>query len=156
MKKSPTASAILALLFGPVGYLYFGWQYTVVAFVVMLASILPIDLLWDVNFRNLYFRLAVLAVLAYTATRIAYMFNARAEDERHEAYDTVGFAIVAVLDVSRYIVPLAIFFSGLDFSLPSPMDGMALIGAMAAGWWVAALVHRLVFSRYAAHLLRGG
>lgn len=153
MKKSQTAAAILALLFGPVGYLYFGWQYTVAAFVVMLASILPMDLLWDVNFGNLYFRLAVLGVMAYKATRIAYMFNARAKDKRHEAYDTVGFAIVAMLDASRYLVPLAIFFSELDFSLPSPIGGMALIGAMAAGWWVAASVYRIVFARYAEHLL---
>jgi hypothetical protein len=38
-KKNPTVAAVLALLFGPLGYLYIGWKYTVMGTAVVFIFI---------------------------------------------------------------------------------------------------------------------
>ncbi len=72
-KKSPILAAILGFLFGPLGYLYIGWRYAIVALCVFLLFIFVLTV---TNFPiPALIKYVILAVFAWKGFTIVTVRN---------------------------------------------------------------------------------
>ena len=99
-KKNPRVAGILALVGGPVGFLYVGWRYALAATVVFLSFMLVFAFLLFVPPWLKYVNLPAFAVIAY---RICERLNGLVDRGQHRAvlnadtWPVAAFAMTSML-----------------------------------------------------------
>ncbi len=95
-QKDPTVAGVLALVTGPLGFLYLGWRYALAASVVFAGVILVVAFLLPVPSWLVYINLPVLALIAY---RICEKLNSLVEEGQERgalASNTLPVAVFAM------------------------------------------------------------
>jgi hypothetical protein len=108
-KKSPILAAVLSFFFGPLGYLYIGWRYAVLALFVFIAFVIVLSV---TNFPiPTWMKYVILAVLAWKGFTIVSVRNALidSQDEHVSALNTFPVAAMAMSDL---LVGFGIFYAG--------------------------------------------
>lgn len=106
-KKNPTIAGILSLVFGPIGYVYIGFNFLVAGITISL--IIGI-VLYVLNFPYpAFFNYLQLLVWAYFGYKFALISNVFAEDENVsetdvKEYKSMSFAFYLMLNVMMSIV----------------------------------------------------
>jgi MFS family permease len=128
MKKKPILAAILAGIFGPFGFLYLGWRYTVVALLVTIvfavtATITGFDLFpW--------MRFLFPLVLAWKAYEIATIWNISAETDK-EFFKSLQRFEGAAMATTELLVSMGIVYAisaGIYVSGRFLLEGKLLAG----------------------------
>lgn len=108
-KKSPVLASILSFIFGPLGYLYLGWRYTIMAFVVFTVFVLVLTL---INFPIPgWMKYVTLAVLAWKAFTICSVRNRMIETDDKDIGILNTFPIAAMA-MSDLLVGMAMGYAG--------------------------------------------
>jgi len=145
--KNPVIAAVLALIFGPLGYLYINWRYAITSFViffiftaVIVAVNLPIP---D------WIKLVILPVLAWKAYTICAVYNAmlETEDENINSFRSFPIAVFAMTDL---LIGIALAYAvsiGLYIGVHLLINGNILkgIAMVILGTPLLAWVANLVF-----------
>ena len=108
-KKSPVLAAILSFFFGPIGYLYIGWRYAVLALCVFLSFVF---ILTVTNFPiPAWMKYVILAVLAWKGFAIVSVRNEliSSQDDHASVMNTFPFAVMAMSDL---LVGIGMFYAG--------------------------------------------
>jgi len=95
-QKDPTVAGALALVTGPLGFLYLGWRYALAASVVFAGVILVVGFLLPVPSWLVYVNLPVFALIAY---RICEKLNSLVDEGQHRgalASNTLPVAVFAM------------------------------------------------------------
>ncbi len=156
-KKNPIIAAVLSFIFGPLGYLYIGWKYLIMALVVfaiftgvlMLVNLDPA--LFSPEVR-LLIRLPIWLVLAAKAYAICSVRNAMidAKDEGVNALNTFPFVAMAMSDLlvgigMVYAAAIGIYASVKLFLIGKLLKGfLYLIIGTPILIWIASLAFGLI------------
>ena len=129
-KKSPAVAAVLSLFFGPLGYLYVGWRYGVMAVVVFLVFVLVLSLA-DLPLPR-WIKYVILPVLAWKAFTICSVRNSLidAGDDEAKALDSFPVAAMAMSDLLVGIGMVTAGAVGLYISAVMLFDGRLLKGVL--------------------------
>lgn len=108
-KRNPTLAAILSFVFGPFGFLYIGWRYSVMALVVLLIFVFILTL---TNFPvPVWMKYIILAVFAWKGFSIVSVRNALIDAQDEEVPDLNSFS-VASMAMTDLLVGIVIFYAG--------------------------------------------
>lgn len=108
-RKNPFVAAILSFVFGPLGYLYIGWRYAVLAAAVLAIFVFILE---AINFPiPAWMKYVILVVFAWKASTIVSVRNELidAENEDVHALNTFPFAAMAMSDL---LVGVGTFYAG--------------------------------------------
>ncbi len=122
-KKNPTVAGILALVGGPLGFLYVGWRYALAATVVFLSFLLVFTILL---FAPPWFKYVNLPAFAFMAYRICERINGLVERGQHRAVLEAHTWPVAVFAMTSMLPLLAAFDSavfGVATAIPRLLGG---------------------------------
>jgi hypothetical protein len=154
-RKNPAVAAGLALIAGPVGFLYIGWRYAIAATVVFVAFVAIFDVLLFVPSWLKYINVAV---LAYMAVEVCEIWS-RVLDASHPnalALNTFPVAIFSMTSLLPILAAADTAVVGLYFAAEAFAHGelgRALLIAIVATPFLAT-VHLLGFSIVAGLLDR--
>ena len=95
-RKDPKVAGVLALVAGPLGFLYVGWRYAVAAIVVFVSVIGVSAFLLPIPSWLIYVNLPVLAFLAYRTCETLNDFVDKGQHRSVLQYDTLPVAIFAM------------------------------------------------------------
>jgi len=166
-KKSPAIAAVLGLFFGPLGYLYVGWRYGVMAVAVFLVFVLVLSVA-DLPLPR-WIKYVILPVLAWKAFTICSVRNALidAGDDDARALDTFPVAAMAMSDLLVGVGMVTAGALGLYVSAVMLFEGRVVKGLLTllVGTpvlvWLAMMVFGFiavgidaVFARGAANVFR--
>lgn len=151
MRKNPIVAAILGAIFGPLGYLYIGWRYALLAFGVILIFTLVINV---AGFPlPIWVRYVVLFVFGWKAHTICSTRNelvGMGEFDRVQNLNSFSFAVMAMSDL---LVGIGLFYAailGLWVSVLLILGGSVLAGLamLLIGTpilvWISSLVFGLI------------
>ena len=122
-QKNPTTAGVLALVAGPLGFLYLGWHYAVAAtgvfagVILVVAFVLPVPT-WLV-FVNL-------PVFAFIASRICEKLNSLVDDGQHRgalASRTLPVAVFAMTSSLPLLAGVNSAVMGVTTAVPQFMNG---------------------------------
>jgi hypothetical protein len=160
-KKSPTLAAALSLFFGPLGYLYIGWRYAVVAvgaFAVVgtVVAVAGFDV-------PPWMKYVILPVLAWKAFTICSVANAmiEADDDNANALNSFPVAAMAMSDlvVAFGMISAAsvgLYVSGVLLLQRSIIKGLlVLFVGTPALVWIATVAFGLIADAIDAAFARG-
>lgn len=166
-RKSPVVAAILSFIFGPFGYLYLGWRYTVMAFVVFAIFVLVLTII-DFPIPG-WMKFVTLAVLAWKAFTICSVRNRMIDiDDKDVAIlNTFPIAAMGMSDLlvgmaMGYAGAIGIFVAGKLLSEGSPFRALfALLIGTPVLVWIASIVFGFIamgldalFARSAGNFFR--
>jgi len=149
-RKNPFVAAILSFVFGPLGYLYIGWRYAVLALAVLAIFVF---ILTAINFPiPAWMKYVILVVFAWKASTIVSVRNALidAENEDVSALNTFPVAAMAMSDL---LVGIGMFYAGvigLYVAARLLLEGSVLRGLLVLFLgtpflvWIASLVFGLI------------
>lgn len=160
-KKSPALAAVLSLFFGPLGYLYIGWRYAVMAVGVFVVFVLVLSIP-DFPIPR-WMKYVILPVLAWKAFTICSVKNSliEARDDSAKALDTFPIAAMAMSDL---LVGLGMIYAGalgLYASTVLLLDGSIIKGLLMlvvgtpALVWIATMVFGLIAAGIDAAFAKG-
>jgi hypothetical protein len=121
-RKNPTVAGALALVGGPLGFLYVGWRYAVAATVLFLSSILVFTFLVVPP----WFKYVNLPVFSFMAYRICEKLNGFVDEGQHRSVLLSGTLPVAVFAMTSMLPLLAAFDSavfGVAIAVPQLVRG---------------------------------
>ena len=95
-KKDPRVAGALALVAGPLGFLYVGWRYAVAATVVFVSVIGVSVFLLPIPPWLMYVNLPVFAFLAYRTCETINGFTDQAQHRSAVASNTLPVAVFAM------------------------------------------------------------
>jgi hypothetical protein len=108
-RKSPALAAALSFVLGPVGYLYIGWRYAIMALAVFLTFVF---VLTAIHFPvPPWMGLVIMAVFAWKAFTICSVWNHLIETDDEEALVLNSFPVAAMV-LSDLLVGVAMFYAG--------------------------------------------
>ena len=129
-KKSPILAAILGFLFGPLGYLYIGWRYAILALCVFLLFIFVLTI---TNFPiPAWIKYVVLAVFAWKGFTIVTVRNELIDSQDEHVIALNTFPVVAMA-MSDLLVGIGMFYAGaigLYAAVMVILDGSVLKGLL--------------------------
>lgn len=127
-RKNPTLAVILILFFGPIGFLYLGWRYALLAFALLVFFVLALSVIgFPVPWWMKYFILPALAYKGYKgATFTNKMISEGDEDIRY--LSTFPGAVVAMSDALVLIAVVYCLAIGIFTSFQ-----MLLAGRIGSG-----------------------
>jgi hypothetical protein len=148
--KNPVVAAILSFIFGPLGYLYLGWRYTIIAFVVFGIFVLVLTII-DFPIPG-WMKFVTLAVLAWKAFTICSVRNRMIENEDNNIaiLNTFPIAAMAMSDLlvgmaMGYAGAIGIYAAAILFLEGSPFRGLfALLIGTPVLVWIATIVFGFV------------
>ncbi|PIU61852.1 MAG: hypothetical protein COS84_10825 [Armatimonadetes bacterium CG07_land_8_20_14_0_80_40_9] len=156
-KKNPIIAAVLSFVFGPFGYLYIGWKYFIMAFVMfavfiavlILTNLDPAVLLPD---TRRWLKFPLLMVLAWKAYTICSVRNALidAKDENVNALNSFPIVAMAMSDLlvgigMVYAAAIGIYVSVKMFLIGNLVKGfLYLIIGTPVLVWIASLAFGLI------------
>ena len=161
-KKNPNVAAVLGLVFGPLGYLYIGWRYSVMAFAVLFLYVV-VAALAGFSLPE-WMQYITLPIFAWKAFTICSVRNSLIEtgDEQANMVDTFPIAAMAMSDLLVGVGmitagALGVYASGLMFFDGRIFRalGMLFIGTPVL-MWLATLVFGSVAAGIDAVFLCGG
>jgi len=151
MKKNPIVAFILGVIFGPLGYLYIGWRYALLAFGVILVFTLVINV---AGFPlPVWVPYVVLFVFGYKAHTICSARNELVERGEFDQVQNLNSFPFAVMAMSDLLVGIGLFYAailGLWVSVLLILDGSVLAGLamLFIGTpilvWISSLVFGLI------------
>lgn len=159
--KSPVLAAVLSLFFGPLGYLYVGWRYGVMAVVVFLVFVLVLSVA-DLPLPR-WMRYVILPVLAWKAFTICSVGNAfiEAGDDNARALNSFPIAAMAMSDLLVGIGMVYAGAVGLYAAAVLLFDGSLVKGLLMlfvgtpALVWIATMVFGFIAMGIDAAFARG-
>ena len=122
-QKDPTVAGVLALVTGPLGFLYLGWRYGLAATVVFAGVILVVSFLLPVPSWLLFVNLPVLALIAY---RICEKLNSLVDEGQHRgevASRTLPVAVFAMTSSLPLLAGVNSAVMGVTTAVPQFMNG---------------------------------
>jgi len=149
-KKNPVVAAVLGFILGPLGFLYIGWRYALLA---LAATLVFAFIITVVDFpKPPWMQYVFLALFAWKGFAIVSVRNALidSEDEHARELDRFAFAAMAM---SVLLVGMGMFYAGLLGLYTAAhliLDGNVLRGALVlfigtpALVWVSSLVFGFV------------
>jgi len=151
IKKNPVVAAILGVVFGPLGYLYIGWRYALLALGVILVFTLVINV---AGFPlPIWVRYVVLFVFGWKAHTICSARNELVEMGEFDQVQNLNSFSFAVMAMSDLLVGIGLFYAailGLWISVLLILGGsiftglaMLLIGTPILVW-ISGLVFGLI------------
>lgn len=147
-KKSPAIAAALSLFFGPLGYLYVGWRYGVMAVAVFFVFVLVLSVL-DLPLPR-WIKYVILPVLAWKAFTICSVRNALIEagDDDAKVLDTFPIAAMAMSDLLVGVGMVTAGALGLYVSAIMLFEGWIIKGLLTllVGTPVLVWITTMVFS----------
>lgn len=151
MKKNPIVAFILGVIFGPLGYLYIGWRYALLAFGVILVFTLVINV---AGFPlPVWVPYVVLFVFGYKAHTICSARNELVERGEFDQVQNLNSFPFAVMAMSDLLVGIGLFYTailGLWVSVLLILGGSVLAGLamLFIGTpilvWISSLVFGLI------------
>jgi hypothetical protein len=160
-KKSPTLAAVLSLVFGPLGYLYIGWRYAVMALAVFLIFVF---VLMVTDFLIPEMRFVTLGILAWKAFIICSVRNQLIETGDEDIAILNSFP-VAAMAMSDLLVGMGRGYAvavGLYVTVRLLLDGSVLNGLFLlllgtpALVWIASIVFGFIALGIDALFAKGG
>jgi len=121
--KNPTVAGVLALVGGPLGFLYVGWRYGLAASVVFTGVILVEVFLLPVPSWLVFVNLPVFALIAH---RICEKLNSLADGEQHRglaASQTLPVAVFAMTSSLPLLAAVNAAVMGLSTAFTQYMGG---------------------------------
>lgn len=113
-KKNPVLAAVLALLLGPVGYLYVGWRFAIVAFGILATFVVVLMVVGfnpaDFPAIRSWIRYPFLAALSWRAYRMTVLRNDLIEAQDPKAMSPLTLPI-ATMFMAELLVELAIVYA---------------------------------------------
>lgn len=113
-RRRPVAAGALGLVFGPLGYLYLGWRFAVIA---MLLVLIFVGVLTVVDFDPAgmpgvrdWIRYPMLLAFAWRAYRLCVIRNALIEAQDPKAARPASFPVVA-MSMAELLVELAVVYA---------------------------------------------
>ena len=146
-RKNPFVAAVLSFVFGPLGWLYIGWRYAVLALAVVAVFVL---VLTAINFPiPSWMKYVILLVFAWKAFTIVSVRNALIDAEGQDVLALNTFPIAAMA-MSDLLVGIGMFYAGaigLYVAGRLVLEGSVLRGLLVVliGTPVLVLVAGLVF-----------
>jgi hypothetical protein len=122
-EKNPAVAGVLALVAGPLGFLYIGWRYALAATVVFLSFLLVFAILL---FAPPWFKYVNLPAFAFMAYRICERLNGLVDRGQHRAALEADTWPVAVFAMTSMLPRLAAFDSavfGVATAIPRLING---------------------------------
>ena len=151
IKKNPIVAFILGVIFGPLGYLYIGWRYALLAFGVILVFTLVINVAgFPLPF---WVRYVVLFVFGYKAHTICSARNELVEMGEFDQVQNLNSFPFAAMAMSDLLVGIGLFYAailGLWVSVLLILGGSVLAGlaTLLIGTpilvWVSSMVFGLI------------
>ncbi len=149
-KKNPIVAAVLGLIFGPLGYLYIGWRYAVMAFAVFAVFTLVLTL---TNFPlPPWMKFVTLAVLAWKGFTISSVRNEMIEMDDPDVALLNTFPIAAMA-MSDLLIGMGMGYGaaiGLYAAAKFILEGSVLTGIVTlligtpALVWIASMVFGII------------
>ena len=121
--KNPAVAGALALVGGPIGFLYVGWRYSLTAAVVFVGLIFVFAFLLPVPSWLIY---VTLPVFAFMAHRTCVRLNALADqgqDRGARASNTLPVAIFAMTSMLPLLAGVLSGVMGVATAVPALMGG---------------------------------
>jgi len=113
-RRRPVIAALLGLLFGPLGYLYLGWRYAVIAMVVVLVFV---GVLMVVDFDPAgmpavrdWIRYPMLLAFSWRAYKLCTIRNALVEAQDPKVTRPSSFPVAAMY-MAELLVELAVVYA---------------------------------------------
>jgi hypothetical protein len=166
-KRNPVIAAVLSLFLGPLGCIYVGWRYAIMAVVVFSVFVLVVAVAGFTLPQWLEY--VILPVLAWKAFTICSVRNILIEagDDQARALDTFPTAAMAMSDLLVGIGMVTAGVLGLYASALMMLDGRIIKGlfTLLVGTpvlvWIATMVFGVIaggidaaFSRSAENVFR--
>jgi len=129
-QKNPTIAGVLSLLFGPLGYIYIGFNFLVAGITIFVIIGIVISIL---NFPYpSFFKYLQLLVYAYFGHKFALLSNVLASDEglSVKEYKSMGFAFYLMTHVMMALVQFYAIVIGLYFVYHSFAQGKIFAGIL--------------------------
>jgi hypothetical protein len=123
-QKDPTRAGVLALVTGPLGFLYLGWRYGLAAIVVFPSVMLVVAFLLPVPSWLMFVNLPVLAVIAY---RICEKLNNLVDEGQHRravASKTLPVAVFAMTSSLPLLAAVNAAVTGITTTTSLLMGGV--------------------------------
>lgn len=146
-RKSPALAAVLSFFFGPLGYLYIGWRYAILAIGVFVVFVLAITII-DFPIPT-FMKYVILVVLAWKAFTFVSVRN-KLIDAQSEEVGTLNTFAFAAMAMSDLLVGIAMAYAaaiGLYVTVRLILEGRVLsgIGVLFIGTPMLVFIASLVF-----------
>jgi len=129
--KQPILAATLAVLFGPFGYLYFGWRYAMAAVVLFALSIIVFS---QVLFVPQWLKYINWPIFAVVAIQICKIWNAIVKAKHDDAFalNTFPVAIFAITTFMPFLVGIDTVVVGVSVGIQRMLgnqvsEGLAIV-----------------------------